>query len=244
MKQFTYEDLNVVFEDNHVIVAVKPVNVPSCPDGTGDKDMLTLVKEYLIHKYNKPGDAFVGLVHRLDRPTGGVMVFAKTSKAASRLSESLRNGEIEKKYLAVVVGEPREKAINGLTNYLLKDTDKNIVYAVPMTTDGAKKAVLDYTTIASNRNTSLLWIKLHTGRAHQIRVQMATLGHPLFGDHKYGQGKSPDGYGLALWATELKVVHPVTKEIHVFRVYPPTDLIPWKEYDISRYLSISIKNLY
>ena len=244
MKQFTYEDLNVVFEDNHIIVAVKPINVPSCPDGTGDKDMLTVVKEYLISKYNKPGDAFVGLVHRLDRPTGGVMVFAKTSKAASRLSESLRNGELEKKYLAVVVGEPREKSLVGLTNYLIKDTEKNIVYSVPMATEGAKKAVLDYTTIATDHTSSLLWIKLHTGRAHQIRVQMATLGHPLFGDNKYGQGKSPAEFGLALWATELKLIHPVTKETHVFRVYPPTDRIPWNQFDIPRYLSISIKNIY
>ena len=244
MERFSYKDLNVVYEDNHVIVVVKPQNIPSCPDETGDIDMQTIIKEYLIDKYQKPGDAFVGLVHRLDRPTGGVMVFAKTSKAASRLSEGIKNGEFEKKYLAVVVGTPREKSIVGLTNYLLKNAAKNIVYNVPMATEGAKKAVLDYTTIASTDTVSLLSIKLHTGRAHQIRVQMSVLGNPLFGDQKYGQGKSPVGYNLALWATELKFVHPTTKENLVFRVYPPTDEVPWKYFDVNRYLAITIKNNY
>ena len=244
MKTFTYEDLNVVYEDNHVIVVVKPPLVPSCPDGTGDKDMLTIVKEYLIHKYDKPGDAFAGLVHRLDRPTGGVMVFAKTSKAASRLSESIRNKKKKKKYLAVVVGTPREKTITELTNYLLKDPAKNMVYVVPMATEGAKKAVLDYTTIATDGKLSLISVKLHTGRAHQIRVQMSTLGNQLFGNQKYGQGKSPAGFNLALWAYELVIPHPTTKERMVFRVYPPVEEIPWKYFDINRYLAISIKNIY
>lgn len=244
MKQFDYKDLNIAYEDNHVIVVVKPQNVPSCPDGTGDMDMLTAVKKYLIEKYQKPGDAFVGLVHRLDRPTGGVMMFAKTSKAATRLSESIKNGETEKKYFAVVVGTPRESSVVGLTHYLIKDAAKNLVYTVPMATEGAKKAVLDYTTIASNDKLSLLSIRLHTGRAHQIRVQMQTLGVPLFGDQKYGQGKSPAGYNLALWATELKFTHPTTKEKMVFRVYPPVEEVPWKFFDINRFLAISIKNNY
>lgn len=243
-KEFCTKDLEVVFEDNHIIVVQKPQNVPTCPDDTGDKDLLTVVKEYLIEKYNKPGDAYVGLVHRLDRPTGGVMVFAKTSKAAARLCESIKNGEFEKKYYAVVVGAPREKSIIGLTHYLAKNPVKNIVNVVPMTSENAKKAVLDYTVLDSNNNTSLLAIKLHTGRAHQIRVQMQTIGNPLFGDQKYGQGKSPVGYNLALWAVELKFVHPTTKETMVFRVYPPTDDTPWNFYDVSRFLSISIKNNY
>ncbi len=244
MKEFTYKDLNVVYEDNHVIVVVKPQNIPSCPDETGDTDMLSVVKEYLIKTYNKPGDAYVGLVHRLDRPTGGVMMFAKTSKAAARLSEDIRQGKAEKKYLAVVVGEPKEKSRLGLTHYLLKNSAKNIVYAVPMATEGAKQAVLDYTTIATVGTLSLLSIRLHTGRAHQIRVQMATVGNPLFGDQKYGQGKSPVGFNLALWATELKFIHPTTKETLVFRVYPPVEETPWKNFDINRYLAISIKNNY
>lgn len=244
MKEFTYKDLNVVYEDNHVIVVVKPQNIPSCPDETGDTDMLSVVKEYLIKTYNKPGDAYVGLVHRLDRPTGGVMMFAKTSKAAARLSEDIKQGKAEKKYLAVVVGEPKEKSRLGLTHYLIKNSAKNIVYAVPMATEGAKQAVLDYTTITTEGALSLLSIRLHTGRAHQIRVQMATIGNPLFGDQKYGQGKSPVGFNLALWATELKFIHPTTKETLVFRVYPPVEETPWKNFDINRYLAISIKNNY
>lgn len=244
MKEFTHNDLNIVYEDNHVIVAVKPFNVPSCPDGTGDKDMLTVIKEYLVDKYDKKGEAFAGLVHRLDRPTGGVMMFAKTSKAASRLSESLKNGEVEKKYLAVVVGVPKEKFVLGLTNYLLKDPAKNTVYNVPMATVGAKKAIMDYKVIASTDTASLISVRLHTGRAHQIRVQMSTLGNPLFGDQKYGAGKSPAGFNLALWATEIKFVHPTTKEKLVFRVYPPVDDVPWKSFEINRHLAISIKNNY
>ena len=240
----TYEDINIVYEDNHLLAAVKPVGVPAQADETGDPDMLSMLKEYLKVKYGKPGEAYLGLVHRLDRPTGGIMVFAKTSKAASRLSESIRNDETEKKYLAVVVGTPREKTITELTNYLLKDSAKNMVYVVPMATEGAKKAVLDYTTIATDGKLSLISVKLHTGRAHQIRVQMSTLGNPLFGDQKYGQGKSPAGFNLALWAYELVIPHPTTKERMVFRVYPPVEEIPWKYFDINRYLAISIKNIY
>ena len=245
MKDFSFKDLNTVYEDNHIIVVVKPQNVPSCPDGTGDKDMVSIVKEYLIDKYDKKGDAFVGLVHRLDRPTGGVMVFAKTSKAASRLSEYIRNDEAEKKYLAVTVGAPREKIKFELTHYLKKDPIKNIVRIEPMATEGVKKAVLDYNTIAtSDNNLSLLSVRLHTGRAHQIRVQLNAIGNPIFGDQKYGQGKSPVGFNLALWAYELKFPHPTTKETLVFRVYPPVDEVPWKFFEINRYLSISIKNTY
>jgi 23S rRNA pseudouridine1911/1915/1917 synthase len=243
-EQFTAENLEVVFEDNQIIVVLKPQNVPSCPDETGDTNLLDVVKEYLVKKYNKPGDAYVGLVHRLDRPAGGVMVFAKTSKAAARLCEGMKNGEFEKTYYAVVVGEPREKSVLNLTHYLLKDPSKNMVSAVPMATEGAKEAVLDYTTLDTQNDMSLLAVKLHTGRAHQIRVQLQTVGCPIFGDQKYGEGKSPAGYNLALWATELKFIHPVTKEKMVFRVYPPADEVPWKFFDISRFLSISIKNNY
>lgn len=245
MKQdIILDESNVVYEDNHVIVVVKPQDIPSCPDDSGDKDMLTLVKEYLKTKYQKPGEAYVGLVHRLDRPTGGVMVFAKTSKAAARLCEGMRNGEFEKKYFAIVVGKPKEKTMLNVTHYLVKDSSKNMVYSVPMATEGAQKAVLDYTVLESNDSLSLLAVKLHTGRAHQIRVQMKTLGIPLFGDQRYGEGKSPVGYHLALWATELKFIHPTTKEKMVFRVYPPVDQVPWKYFDVSRFLSVSIKYNY
>ncbi len=243
-ESFTHKNLEVVYEDNHIIVVMKPQNVPSCPDETGDKDVLTVVKDYLKEKYNKPGEAYVGLVHRLDRPTGGVMVFAKTSKAAGRLCESMKKGEFEKKYYAITVGTPKEKSVLNLTHYLIKDSKVNMVYAVPMATEGAKIASLDYTVLDTKNNLSLLAVKLHTGRAHQIRVQMKTIGTPLFGDQRYGEGKSPAGYNLALWAVELKFNHPVTMEKMVFRVYPPTDCVPWNIFDINRYLSISIKHNY
>ena len=128
MTAFDYKDLEIVYEDNHVIVVVKPQNVPCCPDESKDPDLLTAIKQYLIEKYNKPGDAFVGLVHRLDRPTGGVMVYGKTTKATARLDEALKNGEFEKKYLTVVVGTPKEKSVMGLTHYLIKNPQKNIVH--------------------------------------------------------------------------------------------------------------------
>lgn len=241
---FDCDKLNILFEDNHIIVVVKPQNIPCCPDESGDMDLLTILKEYIKKTYNKPGDAYVGLVHRLDRPTGGVMVYAKTSKAAMRLCENIKNDEMEKTYLAVAIGEPKEKSIIGLTNYLIKDNVKNKVICVPMATEGAKQAVLDYSTIDIKNNLSLLKIKLHTGRSHQIRAQLSHILLPLFGDQKYAEGKTPVGYNLALWALELKIIHPTTKEKLVFRVYPPTEEIPWKFFDISRFLSISIKNNY
>ncbi len=237
-------ELTVLYEDNHVIVVLKPQNVPCCPDETGDTDLLTMVKDYIKVKYNKPGEAFVGLVHRLDRPTGGVMVFAKTSKAAARLAEELKQGEMEKRYYAVVVGKPRESSRLQLTHYLLKNSEKNIVKTVPMAIAGAKIAVLDYTTVEEKNGLTLLDIRLHTGRAHQIRVQMSAIGNSIFGDQKYGAGKSPEGFNLALWAVELRFIHPTTREKMTFRIFPPTEEVPWKYFDISRHLAISIKNVY
>lgn len=241
-KPFSLEDLNIVYEDNHVLVVVKPQNVPCCPDETGDTDLLTIVKEYIKITYNKPGDAFVGLVHRLDRPTGGVMVYAKTSKAAARLCESVKSGEMEKRYFAILIGVPKEKQISYLTNYLKKDTKRNIVYIAPMSEEGAKKAVLSYKVLDDNGSLSLVDIRLFTGRSHQIRVQLANLGTPLFGDQKYAEGTTPVGFNLALWATEIKFYHPTTKEHMVFRVFPPVDNVPWNVFNVKRFLSISILN--
>lgn len=241
-KVFTFEDLNIIYEDNHIIVVVKPQNVPCCPDSTGDPDVLSAIKEYLIKKYNKPGDAYVGLVHRLDRPTGGVMVYAKTSKASARLCNSIKLGELEKRYLAILIGIPKEKQVSYLTNYIKKDTKRNIVRISPMSEEGAKKAVLSYKVLDDNDTLSLVDIRLFTGRSHQIRVQMANLGTPLFGDQKYGEGKTPVGFNLALWATEIKFIHPTTKEKLVFRVFPPTENTPWNLFNVKRFLAISIKN--
>ncbi|MDR1906197.1 MAG: RluA family pseudouridine synthase [Clostridiales bacterium] len=232
------EDIRIVFEDNHLLVAVKPQNVPSQEDESKDPDMLTLLKEYLKEKYLKEGNVFLGLVHRLDRPTGGVMVFAKTSKAAARLSESIREGEFEKTYLAVVDGVPKEKSAK-LTHFLQKNEEQNVVRTVPESTVGAKKAELIYKLLetSQDKSLSLLSINLLTGRGHQARVQTATIGTPIFGDHRYG--KARPGHNLALWAAVLKFSHPVTKKNMVFIVYPPEESVPWRLFDLSRYLGIN-----
>ncbi len=239
MKNFN-ADNNIIFEDNHVLVVIKPHNMPVCPDGSGDMDLLTYLKDYLIKKYNKKGQAYLGLVHRLDRPTGGVMIFAKTSKAARRLCEEMRRGELEKRYFAITHGIPKEKQ-RQLVHYLVKNRAKNKVYTVPMATEGAKKAILDYKVLEINDKLSLVDINLKTGRSHQIRVQMSSTGTPLFGDHKYSDGKTLIGYNIALWSVELKFFHPVSREKLVFRVYPPVDAIPWKYFDVNRFLAINIR---
>lgn len=236
-----YQDLNIVYEDNHLLVVVKPQNVPSQEDDTHDPDMLTLLKQYLADKYNKTGNVYLGLVHRLDRPTGGVMVFAKTSKCAERLSESMRSGAVEKKYLAVVHGELPAK--NGrLDNYLYKYASLNIVKVVPDGTAGAKRAVLDYKLLATQGDMSLAQIRLYTGRSHQIRVQMSFIGNPLVGDSKYGPNKSRNPMPLALWAYELRFPHPITKESMVFRVYPDAQIQPWNKFDLDSFLKITISD--
>ena len=235
------EKLNIVFEDNHILVVVKPHNLPVCEDGTGDIDLLRILKQYLIEENNKIGDAYLGLVHRLDRPTGGVMVFAKTSKAASRLSAAIREGEMEKKYLAVLDGIPNKKQ-DELVHYLFKKDSTNEVYSVPMTTLGAKKAVLNYKVLETKDKYSLVDVRLVTGRSHQIRVQMATQGTPILFDRKYGREKDINSkLPLALWAAEIKFKHPVTKELMAFRVFPPGDKSPWKIFNIDLHLNISIK---
>lgn len=213
------KELKVIYEDNHIIVVEKIPNIPSQSDKTGDVDMLTIVKDYIKNKYNKPGNVYLGLVHRLDRPVGGIMVFAKTSKAASRLSEQVRNKTFKKKYLAVVDGKlTYKKGI--LEDYLYKDQRNNISSVVKKDKKNAKLAKLDYEVITYNevKNLSLVKINLHTGRHHQIRVQLSNFGHSIFGDQKYGcrgQGKQ-----IALWAYELTIVHPISKENMTFKDLP------------------------
>ena len=223
--------LDIAYEDNHIIVVVKPQNIPTQEDESKDKDLLTMVKEYIKVKENKPGNVYVGLVHRLDRPTGGVMIFAKTSKAASRLAEQIKNGEFQKTYLAVVNGKPREKRAK-LVNFLLKNARTNTVQVVPELTSNAKRAELEYEIIEDKEKVSLLKINLHTGRSHQIRVQMKNIGCPVYGDVKYGGDILAKGHNLALWAYELKFVHPTTKENMTFKVYPPETLVPWKVFNL------------
>ena len=230
------EELIILHEDNHIIVALKPQNVPSCEDESKDKDMLTMLKEYIKEKYNKPGNVYLGLVHRLDRPTGGIMVFAKSSKAASRLSEQLKDGDFEKRYYAVLCGVPKEEKAT-LTHYMKKNAINNMVYVCPPTVVGAKFAELDYNLLEKDDALSLVDVRLHTGRSHQIRVQMNAIGTPIYGDMRYGGEKAKKG-NLALWAYYLSFTHPVSKERMVFRVQPPKDLNPWNKFNTDRAVTI------
>lgn len=218
--------LNVIYEDNHVIVVEKPCNVPSQADKTGDADMLTLVKAYIKEKYQKPGDVYLGLVHRLDRPVGGIMVFARTSKAASRLSEAIRINDFSKKYLAVVEGIFEEKT-GTFEDYLFKDEALNKSRVVSKEKKGAKFAKLSYEVVEECEDMSLVKINLETGRHHQIRVQFSHAGHPLIGDQKYG--KSAPGVQIALWAYELEFKHPVKDEVMKFTCMPAKVGV-WKDF--------------
>ena len=229
--------LNILYEDNHVIVVVKEPGIPSQADKTKDEDMLTLIKAYLKEKYNKPGNVYLGLVHRLDRAVGGVMVFAKTSKAAARLSEQIKGGSFEKRYLSVVVGTPRDRQAR-LSDYLFKDEKNNTVKVVPAAIEGAKRAELVYKVLETTPKLTLVDIKLLTGRSHQARVQMQHIGTPIFGDVRYGGDTLAKGHNLALWAYELRFYHPVTKLPMVFVAYPPLDKTPWKFFEIERHVNV------
>ena len=208
-------NLEVLYEDNHVIVVVKPFNILSQADNTSDLDMLTIIKDYLKKQYDKPGNVYLGLVHRLDRPVGGVMVFAKTSKAASRLSDQVRTRTLKKTYLAVVTGIV-EKDSEELVNYIVKTSDNSSKITVK---EFGKIAKLKYKVLYRNYedNITLVSVELETGRHHQIRVQMANIGHPLFGDQRYGK---QDKNQIALFATKLEFKHPTTKEVVKIEKFP------------------------
>ena len=211
--------LKVIYEDNHIIVVEKIPNVPSQEDKTGDISMMKLIKDYIKEKYNKPGNVYLGLVHRLDRPVGGVMVFAKTSKAASRLSNQVREKVFKKEYLAVVDGK-LEQEKGTLENYLYKDKKTNTSYVVNKNKKDSKYAKLDYEVIKYDKENdlSLIKINLYTGRHHQIRVQLSNFGHSIYGDQRYGsRGKNKQ---IALWAYKLIIEHPTKKEKIEFEDLP------------------------
>jgi len=223
--------VKIIFEDNHLLVVDKPENIPVQEDISGDPDLLTLLKNDLKKRYGKPGNVYLGLIHRLDRPVGGVMVFAKTSKAASRLSDMLRKKEFTKGYLAVVHGV-FEKKSGKLEHYLLKDREKNIVSSVPASQKGGKHAILEYRVIGTKENLSLVYVNLLTGRSHQIRVQMSESGHPIFGDQKYGKGKNSPGKQIALHSYRLEFIHPVQKK-HLIYHSVPIKSYPWNLFNIN-----------
>ncbi len=209
----------ILYEDNQIIVALKQPNQLTQSDSTGDSDLLSAVKEYVREKYQKPGEAYIGLVHRMDRPVSGLLVFARTSKAAARLSEQVRTHALNREYVCVCEGETPERF--RLTDYLKKDEERNVVSVVPdyLKSEG-KLAILNGRTIATHGGHSLVVIRLETGRAHQIRVQMQNSGHPLLGDNRYGNGKP--GQQIALYGMRLTLEHPTQHQKMIFAAPVPT----------------------
>lgn len=203
--------LNIIYEDNHIIVVEKPVNMLTQSDNTKDLDLQTALKMYIKEKYQKPGNVYIGLVHRLDRPTGGLMVFARTSKAASRLSEEIRNKSFKKSYLAVINGKTKKQ--DTLEDYLEKTGNISII----SNKEKGKYAKLNYELITYKDNLSLVKVNLETGRNHQIRLQFKSRNMPLYGDNKYNNDKNKN---LGLYAYKLEFTHPTRREKMVFINYP------------------------
>ncbi len=220
-------DLEILYEDNHIIVVVKPNNILSQSDSTKDTDMLTIIKNYLKKKYNKPGNVYLGLVHRLDRPVSGVMVFAKTSKAASRLSEQVRTHVFKKRYMAIVWDDGSLKDSDTFIDYISKADDNSS--KIVSSSDG-KYAELSYRVLECDKKNSLslVDIELKTGRHHQIRVQFSSRNHPLFGDQRYGKR---DNNQIALHAYQIEFIHPTTKEKMIF-VSKPNRESKWINFNI------------
>lgn len=216
--------MNIIYEDNHILVVEKHPNIPVQLDDSKDTDLQTKLKNYLKEKYNKPGNVYLGIVHRLDRPVGGVMVFAKTSKAASRLSETIRKKEMQKIYHAVIIGKPEKQAT--LKDKLLKNEKNNTTTVDPK----GKEAILHYQLIDTKNNLSLVKIELETGRSHQIRVQFSSRNCPLYGDQRYNK-QAKVGEQIALYATSLTFTHPTTKETMHFEINLP-NTYPWNQFKI------------
>jgi len=224
----TNPDIPILFEDNHLLVVSKPAGLLSQEDYTGEPDLLNLCKEYIKNEYDKSGNVFLGLLHRLDKPVSGVMVFAKTSKAASRISEQIRKRTVKKKYLAVLNGYPPENGL--LEHFLEKDSKRNLVVAVTKPGKKSKIAKLSFMKIEQKGNLALVDINLITGRAHQIRVQFAESGTPVYGDEKYGLN---EGDRIALHAYKFGLVHPVKKEKLNFTAYPHSGK-PWSTFNMDK----------
>lgn len=207
--------INIIYEDNHLLVIEKPINIPVQKDNTNDIDLITMLKDYRKKNENKPGEAYLGLVHRLDRPVGGIMVFAKTSKAASRLSDQIRTNTFHKTYLAVIQGVMPKEGV--FEDYLVKNEKENISYVTSK--EKGKYSKLEYKLLNTKDNLSLVRINLITGRSHQIRVQFSSRNHPLIGDSKYGD--NPNNISIALYAESITFNHPTTKEKLTFTLNKP-----------------------
>ncbi len=221
--------MEILYEDNHIIIVNKTTSEIVQGDKTGDTPLSEQLKLWLKEKYNKPGNVFVGVTHRLDRPVSGVVVFAKTSKALTRLNEMFRLGDIQKSYWAIVQNRP-PKQQDEITHYLVRNEKQNKSYAYNGQKENAKKATLSYTVIAQSDRYNLLEVNLKTGRHHQIRCQLAQIGCPIKGDLKYGAKRSnPDG-GISLHARRIRFIHPVSqKEIDVTAPVP-NDVL-WKTFE-------------
>lgn len=215
--------INIIYEDNHLLVVEKPINMPVQADESKDLSLLDYLKEYIKEKYNKPGNVYLGLVHRLDRPVGGIMVFAKTSKAASRLSEQIRKNEFEKIYNAIIVGKIKNEDV--FIDKLLKDKKTNMTRV----NEQGKISELSYKLIDYKDDLSLVKIYLKTGRSHQIRVQYSSRNYPLYGDQRYNKNAIV-GQQLSLFASQLSFIHPTTKEQLKFNLDLPKKY-PWNIFD-------------
>ena len=224
--QSNKENLQVLFEDNHILIVNKRAGDITQGDKTGDKPLSEVVKEYVKDKYNKPGNVFIGTVHRLDRPTSGIVIFARTSKALERLNKMLRDKVIQKTYWAIVKNQPKVKT-DTLTNFLKKDSKKNKSFVYKKEIEGSKKATLHFKVIQQLDNYSLLEVDLETVRHHQIRTQLSHIGSPIKGDLKYGFDRSNKDGSISLHARKINFIHPVTKEIITIIAPTPTDPI-WK----------------
>lgn len=219
--------MNVIYEDNHIIVVNKESGEIVQGDKTGDTPLSDCVKDYLKRKYQKPGNVFLGVVHRLDRPVSGLVIFAKTSKALSRLNEMFRKGDVHKTYWAIVKNAPKEP-VGRLTHWICRNEKQNKSYAYNSEVSGSKKAVLDYRVLASGDNYHILEIRLLTGRHHQIRCQLSAMGSPIRGDLKYGaQRSNPDG-SISLLSRHVEFVHPVSKEFVSLDAPLPKDIL-WQK---------------
>lgn len=220
--------IEVLYEDNHIIAVNKRPSDIVQGDKTGDKPLSDFVKDYIKEKYHKSGEAFLGTVHRIDRPVSGIVIFARTGKALSRLNEMFRNKEVQKTYWAVVKNRPRKES-DHLVHFLIKNEVKNMSRAYAEEKKGTLKSELDYRLLLSSDNYHLIEVKPLTGRHHQIRVQLSSIGSPIKGDIKYGFNRTNPDASIHLHARQVEFIHPVKKEKIIITANPPKEVL-WNEF--------------